>query len=381
MGGEPAASACHYVAVDPLRLFSPQPGAGGLPSEAAADARAGRLGDETLQMQDEPPGLNTDSLEEITLHFAEKAESERLDEEDLQPAPEDRLLTLQQIQTYLESAHERPREGELQALAQQLRQGPDHPRRQLQGRDPMQAFLALQLALGEGGAGPERTELLQDTLAALEQDHGPRIAAQLGSAASLTTVSRDGADFQAQQARYVDLVIGRATLAQTLDGLLERFGPDGGEAALKEGLQAFAGALGAQLATARGGSTDPARLSSLVGDLHQCSVLATALGRAQQLDADLRRTVAHPGVDATALLRDLVRLTGERYVAAARFQPLVQRFGGQTPTHAVALLTGVKGLLRDLPTPVYPDLETRQTHLTALQTALDDAIAREEDQT
>lgn len=83
---------------------------------------------------------------------------------------------------------------------------------------------------------------------------------------------------------------------------------------------------------------------------------------------------------AFALMKDLINLTGEKWVSAQRFSAMADRWELNDAQARITFLTGVKGLLRDMPEKVFPDLDQRQSIISAAQEALDAAIELEEEQ-
>lgn len=79
------------------------------------------------------------------------------------------------------------------------------------------------------------------------------------------------------------------------------------------------------------------------------------------------------------LMKELVTITGEKWVGASRFAALADRRGLKEPAPRIIFLTGVKELMRTLPVLVFEDPEIRQSILNAAQEALDAAIDLEDD--
>jgi type III secretion protein W len=79
------------------------------------------------------------------------------------------------------------------------------------------------------------------------------------------------------------------------------------------------------------------------------------------------------------LMKELVTITGEKWVGPSRFTVLADRRGLKEPAQRIVFLTGVKELMRTLPELVFEDPEIRQSILNAAQEALDAAIDLEED--
>lgn len=334
-------------------------------------------GETVAPLLGKPAGLSTDSMEEISLHFAEKAERSEFDEEKVKVPEWQSVMKAEEIMAYLRAAQSADSAEALVALAKRMLlagQGNPGQLARQQFQQPTEQYLALQYALQLGqqeGANPELLEGLRDAIADLEEDHGSEIRARLNTAAAVSgygTVQ----DVQTLQQVYTDTVLGQNSLAQTLQLALQRFGGAG----FKAGLKALINSLGLDLAAARP-STDRVRLQTLVQDLYQLEVIHTVLDAADALGRTLanRHALVPPAPDQ--LVNELVGLTGERWLSASRFTGLAQSHGIGDVTAQISFLTGVKTLLRELPPRVFPDMEARSTVMTALQEALDGLIDQE----
>ena len=83
--------------------------------------------------------------------------------------------------------------------------------------------------------------------------------------------------------------------------------------------------------------------------------------------------------DPLQLTREVIRLTGERWVTASRFTALARDLKVTGTPAQIAFYTGLKVILRDLPPKVFADPEVRDTLIKAVQGALDEAIDLEEE--
>lgn len=83
---------------------------------------------------------------------------------------------------------------------------------------------------------------------------------------------------------------------------------------------------------------------------------------------------------AFELMKELVTITGEKWVGASRFAGIADRFGARDTQARILFLTGIKGLMRDMPVEVFQDPDARQSILNAAQEALDLAIEMEEEE-
>lgn len=324
-----------------------------------------------------------DAAEEISLYHAEKAESKRFEERECRSGRQaGAVAQIEQILGYLEAvnAYEDPQK---QAdLVKRMQASQSHPREiaRQHSRDPGHQYALLQYALHDGeknGAPADALDELRDAIADLEMEAGPQIRAGLASIGSAAGYARSSQDIAAFQATYQDVVLGDASLSQTFRLAVDRLGGAEGED-LARGLQGLVQALGTDLAAARP-STEPARLQSLVQDLYQLEVAATVLDNCRGLGATLAAKHATPGMRPVELMKELVAVTGEKWVGAPRFTGLAERLGVHATGAQIAFQTGVKFMLRDLPVQVFSDADSRQTVLNASQEALDIAIDKEEE--
>ncbi len=94
------------------------------------------------------------------------------------------------------------------------------------------------------------------------------------------------------------------------------------------------------------------------------------------------RAISDADVQAQAfeLMKDLVAITGEKWINASRFTAIADRFGILNTQNRIIFLTGVKGLISDIPVQVFPDMDARQAILHAAQEALDRAIEQEDEE-
>lgn len=91
-------------------------------------------------------------------------------------------------------------------------------------------------------------------------------------------------------------------------------------------------------------------------------------------------TDADVETQAFELMKELVNITGEKWVSASRFNAMADRFGATDVRTRIAFLAGLKGLVRDMPVKVFTDLDARHAILVAAQEALDAAIDAEEEE-
>ena len=355
------------------------------PQGQQAQTRTGSFQGELVTVKDEASVL-ADAAEEISLHHSEKAEQKRFAERDCKAEQPFAVLQAQEIMAYLEAAQAYDDPQKLADLARRMQSGQENPRElaRQQSRDPAGQYMLMQYALLDGeraGADPEALDELRDALADLEIEAGAQIRAGINTIGVAREQARGAADIARFQAAYQDVVLGHASLAQTLQLVLERLGGADGED-FARGLKGLIEALGADLASARP-SQDANRLLALVQDLYQLEVAATVLDGCKELDAALAGRFGTQGFEPVQLMKELVAISGEKWVAAGRFSGLADKLGVSGATDGVgaciAFQTAVKALMRDLPIQVFADADVRQSTLNAVQEALDQAIDQEEE--
>jgi len=336
------------------------------------------LGEKAVLLQGEVSSLG-DAAEELSLHMAEKTEDKHHAERKVKSERPMELLQPSEIVEMLQQSKDGGAQAKLEALTEKLLSGKGSPRQQAAQAfgDVSQQYLGLQYALRKGeqeGASPEVLEGIRDALADLEIESGPRIRAGLNTLGTAGEFAPDAQGVQAFQDTYRDIVLGENTLGKTLDLALERFG--GKDVA--RGLKQLVAALGQDLAAARP-STEPSRLQALTGDLYHLQVAATVLEGCGELSGALQAKGLGK-IDGERLMRDLVSVTGEKWIGESRFSGMARQHGVTSLEGRIAFLTGVKAMLRELPLQVFPDSDTRQSILNAVQEALDIAIDEEDQQ-
>ncbi|MDH5857324.1 type III secretion system gatekeeper subunit SctW [Lampropedia aestuarii] len=353
----------------------------GLGQQAPADSNAqarGQLGQSGVVLEWESDML-ANAAEEISMHMAGKAENRHRHERKKDVLGQQTVMQAQAINNYLLKAGQAAEAEKIKALCAQLLQGSSSPGKLVRehlGNSTSQ-YLALQYALGQGeqeGASQEVLERLREAIDDLEMAHGPAIRADLNTIEAAADGDSPPAEVQRFQQTYQDVVLGEASIHKTLDVLLERHGEQG----LRQGLERLQKALGLDV-TATRPSTDCAHLQSLMQDLYQLSVVETILESCDSLLHSLSQKHGVQLESPIALLREMVSISNEQWVSHSRLGNLAHKFAGDAAAPQITLLQAVKGMLRDMPTPIFKDSDQRTRTFNAVQEALDIAIDREED--
>lgn len=340
-------------------------------------ATKGQLGGQQVQV-DDAQSILADAAEEISLHNAEKAETKHTAERKKEGVTPMGVMNLEEIESFMDAAQAFEDPEQLVQLAKRMLSAQGDPgalARQSLGK-PSEQYMALQYALQKGqqeGAPSDVLEMLRESLLDLEMAHGPRIRADINTIDIAAAAGLDRQDITAFQSYYQDVVLGEATLGQTLKKLITQFAGK----QFAQGLQQMTQALGRDLAAARP-STDPVRLQSLVQDLYHLEVTATVLEGCAGLSLQLQHKHGVPAFVPETLMQAMVDVSTEKWLSASRFMSLAEQCGAGAVEPQIHFLTSVKVLMRDMPVQVFVDADQRQVVFSALQDALDKAIDRED---
>lgn len=347
--------------------------------------------------------LLAQSAEELTQVVATRVQSRTLKERKLsdstiKPPDREQLQALREAfaagresgqgkpqATQAQSAAQRGLGDQVGALLKKVKERPSSALKEVAesvGSDPTEQYLVLldmayRLQDENAGGDSERNGEAEiwEALEELSAEHGETIRADLNTfEATRGLAPTEAAGFRTA---YKDVVLASEGLADVSKHVLKATNGDTGEAFLKT-LKNMISALGMDLSSARA-STEPAKLKSLLSDLHNLETLATVIDRCHDLGQTLSKRHGAPPLQPTALAADLVALSGERWMDSMRVGRVGDKHGGQhSLSTAVDLLTGMRNALRDLPVWSFQSAEARDSILEAAQDAMDAAIDREE---
>jgi type III secretion protein W len=369
----------------------------GMPSGQPMTGRP--IGGQTPLLDNLRPDLASvlsDAAEELTQALSTKVQERKLKERmasgELRPNGLSRTQMAEMLETLAgeqkpgdEGSGRSPAERAIEEVGRKIRERPNLARqhaREQGGSASEQYLLLMEVAerLSEGRLGPDpggrAAEAAREGAAELYAEYGKEIHADLNTYSAVRNLS--GADAAQFRSEYREVVMGEATVADTLRRLVDMV-PDGQHDRFDQVLDMMREALGLDLAAARP-SGDPVRLQSLVTDLAHMKVIRTVIDQCAEISANLtRRHGLEPPVSATRMTRELLALTSDRWVDSSRVSRMADDLGATEPPEAtVHLLTGARNALRELPVQVYSSADARQTLLDAAQSALDHAIDREE---
>lgn len=351
---------------------------------------SGTLQGTPVQLADSPLSALADAADEMTAAFSTRIQEKNLRERKMLAGNEGTLVR-ERVQEMLKTlwSDERGRENigdeaDLLTLAREIIRDPGRTRQAVRefADQPSTQYLALLevaqlIEAGEAGEDPGSVALdaVREAAAELLAERGAEIRADLNAFDAAQSLAPGEA--AAFRSAYRDVVIAADTLGAVLRHLLDTVEGDAGSD-FKRVLDTTISALGMDLAAARP-SIDPVRLRSLVSDLFHLEVVATVIDRCSALSAQLAGRHGSAPFPPTRLASDLVALSGERWLDASRFTRLAESMGvSEPPACTVDFLTGARNALKDMPVQVYATPEARASVIDAVQSAIDEAIDREE---
>lgn len=280
-----------------LRVDANLPGslAAGVNVGQQGTAQTGTFRGEDVKSLNAPSGLGA-AAEEISFAASEGVEKKTHAQRNVKAGAPPQRMTIAQITEYLNKARQGNTTDELVALARQMLrntgQNPGQLARQSQSfRSPTDQYLVLQyareMAVAEG-ASPSVLGRIDDALGDLQAWYGNQIRTDLStidSAARYADTAQEVRNFQGS----VQVVLGKPTLAQALQEVLQLAGKAGGK--LESALNNMMSALGACLS----GTTSAAEkvlLETLVTDLYHLKAMKTLLEDSKKLLKMLKRQPA-----------------------------------------------------------------------------------------
>jgi type III secretion system TyeA family effector delivery regulator len=88
--------------------------------------------------------------------------------------------------------------------------------------------------------------------------------------------------------------------------------------------------------------------------------------------------LAQLSISPNKLMEELVAISSEHWVGAARFIEMPTRYGIDDITLKIIFMKAVIYMLKDIPVPIFESVEIRNTIINAAQEALEGFIVEEE---
>ena len=343
------------------------------PTAMQQDVPKGSLMGQAVVVAD-PMSLVADAAEEATFAKSEREES-RLEERKLRPREPD-TSRVEQVKKYLELMDKQGKRQELDAFTSELRNTKDLDARTALAKakqhfsDPGDMYTALYQAGQELGI----EDIVNEALAQLEDEYGKEVSARIvaGAAASEFESLGEAGDLK-------DLYVGAVLDAGSPVEVFERVINDFGSEQFEKALDFLTKTLGDSMSSTTS-NTDKAFLESVAKDLESVRLLRGLHGSCEKLLARMEK--AHglsPKLSSTELLKEMLSLRDTQFVGAFDMENLADKMGVTELEDRILFFQDMQQMARSLPENLFPDEGGRLGIIDALQMALDDAIAAEEE--
>ena len=348
------------------------------PAPAAAGESGSFMGC-TVQVAPTPEELLADAAEELSFS-ADKTEDFELEErKEKNKAALDRD---DRVRLYQELMHQAGKSEQMGKLRDSLRAREDSRRAIDKAReyfsDPSDAWAAL-LEIGDEfrkGGDHALARAVEEAAAELEEREGPAIRAGIqGALAARGFEDVDGAD--ALRDLYRQTACSFTTVGEVFEDIQRSYGGDFDRAmdflfsALSADIASDAPSMGREHLEGVHESLGKVRLTQSAFKL--CERM---IGRWEDVHGV---KPAQDGLTAMDLLREIITLKDTRFLGAMHVEPLAQKAKAPDIEHEVLFLQELLNTARNFPPAFFDDDQGRMKVLDAVQEAVDQAIAREDE--
>ncbi|AJC66527.1 type III secretion system gatekeeper subunit SctW [Dickeya zeae] len=328
-----------------------------------------------------------DAMEEVTASFGEQVErkSKALSRRQISQPQSRMLANIERIEklTELFQLLENPKHPtldqqirQMQALLQQSVPPTVDAILQAAGGDAARSDIVLRHVLSQAQQQQDAalTQAASQSLTQLQQEKGPEVRAGLNTAAAISLFSTDPNQKQALRELYYQRIVHQQSPAALLDALLERFDAQHFAA----GLRTLQRALAADIASLAPSISKPV-LSRMLSNLNDSRQLSHTLSASQSLLARLASRMPECTLNAVALTRRLIGLSGNG-AYARDLHNLGREVAGQDRQRQLLFFNGLLPLVNDLPHPLWRDAKNRLTALQLIRGLIGDVAQYEKQQ-
>lgn len=349
---------------------------------AGAGVMTGSLMGREAVKVDSPMSLLADAAEELTF-AADTTDKFELSDRKERRKTENSLI--ERVQLYQEMMHQAGKSREMDQLTQRLKLM--ESREQVLGEarqrfpDPSDAWAALaeSLATLEKEGAPEAVLAgIRGAMTDLEQQSGPAIRAGIYGALAASGVEGLG---EADELRdlYRQTVLDFGNVNEVYAHVLERFGESGFGQAMDFLFRALGNDLGSDAP-----SMEKTHLEHVHGSLGQVRLLQSAHTLCDKM---LERWESVHGVQGVRdgslkpmdLLGEIVALRNERFLGAMNIDKIASRAKAPDIEREVLFLQEMLNMTRSFPSQLFDGDQGRMKVLDAVQEAVDNAVAREDE--
>lgn len=324
----------------------------------------------------DPTSLIANSAEEASFAMSEREEA-RLEERKMKPKGPS-LDRVEQVQKYLELMDRQGNKDPLEAFIKGLSQKKELTARDAAKeatkyfQDSADAYAALHYA-GERLGEKFGTDLFLEAMDQLEDAAGRKI--EMGIASGVAALEHaalgDAGDLKAL---YKDTV---GDLGSPVD-IYERILSDYGVSNFEEALAFLTRSLGNDMA-ATTVHTDRVQLEGIARDLGTVQLLHGLNAQCKQLDARIRQIHGKSNLTGTDLVKEVLKLRDAHFVGPFDIEAIADKIGIREIEERILFFQEFIASARDFSENLFDDSTTRLNIIDAIQSAIDDAVAIEDE--
>ncbi|MDY0220900.1 MAG: type III secretion system gatekeeper subunit SctW [Desulfobacterium sp.] len=336
---------------------------------------AGSFAGQAITVSD-PLSLIMDSAEEAGFAMSEREKS-RLDETKMKSAGPN-TDRVEQIEKYIELMDRQGKGQTLDAFIKALSQKKGlNPRQAVQEArkffgNTADAYAALQYAKKELAETFDGTIFLE-AMDQLEDIAGENIRTELAAGVAALDHAVLG-DAESLKQLYGATLADLGSPVNVYDRVINEYGED----RFEEALAFLTRSLGNDMA-ATTINTDRVHLEGISRDLGTVSLLHGLNAQCKALNARLEKG-GHPSeLTTTEMVKEILKLRDSHFVGAFDIEGIADRVGVKEIEQRITFFQDLSNTARDFSENLFPDSGGRLNIIQAIQTALDDAIAVEEE--
>ncbi len=329
-----------------------------------------------------PASVVQNALEELAELQAERSEDEEVKKEEFHDLDSSRLKKksdeINELIDKMEDDGSAAEVEEFVAAKGQLRNAtPDRLLEEAKKRfpDPSWQFLALSALERSWENEPAARLTAAEAKQLLLEQSGPRVWGGINITARAKKIAATPAEVSPLRDFYAENTLGYDGILASYDKIINKFGETGVAKGVKFLLTAVADDLNAVKS-----SMPKEKLRAVLGELYSLELITTMHEGAVTM---LKRLAAvSPGgltISAARLMRSILTLAKQDWVAATEVQQSVKAMGASSPFERINVLREMRHMAARLPLKLTAERpETREKFITAVQQALDEAAEEEE---
>ncbi len=336
---------------------------------------AGSFAGQKITVSD-PLSLVLNSAEEASFAMSEREKS-RLDETKMKTAGPN-TERVEQVEKYTELMDRQGKGQTLDSFIKSLSQKKDlSPRQAMQEAatffgNTADAYAALEYAKKELADTFDAT-LFSEAMDQLEDIAGGNIRTELAAGVAALDHAALG-DAEGLKQLYGATLADLGSPVNVYDRVINEYG----EARFEEALAFLTRSLGNDMA-ATTINTDRVQLEGIARDLGTVSLLHGLNAQCKALNARLEKG-GHPShLTSTEMVKEILKLRDSHFVGAFDIEGIADRVGVREIEDRITFFQDLSSTARDFSENLFPDSGSRLNIIQAIQTALDDAIAVEEE--